>query len=131
VDDPYAACSLKPVCPTKCLNGEMECHGGVDADGCPLANVCHKCHCPGDLQPVICGPDQMFCPGVLDQDPNRRGCFLAESCIPVAKFAVCQRFCPVSCPQPEFECSMPTDYNGCDRPPTCSTGGRFSKLYLL
>ena len=133
--NPYEPCSARPVCPTACAEGEMYCDGGVDADGCPQAQVCHAPgtdNCPSSANcPVFCGPNQMFCPGEADpNDPN--GCNMHDSCIDVDPTKVCQAFCPPTpCPQPEFPCHEPLDSLGCEAPPMCSTNGRFLFALLL
>merc|ERR1719384_2081285 len=61
--DPYEKCSARASCPQECMYPDLNCPGGVDEDGCPVADSCQwsSPNCPNTWCPVFCTEDEMLC----------------------------------------------------------------------
>ena len=66
------------MCPTVCYPGHISCSGGLDANGCPIADTCVKIEdgCPV-VCPIKCPPNHMSCDGGYD----RNGCKMPATCV--------------------------------------------------
>ena len=113
------------------------CSGGLDANGCQVANYCIPqtvtsleipnkiCvnHCP-----VTCGETEVFCPGAVIE-----GCPLPGYCA-VECPAVCPPITGVECGADEMMCAGGVDDNGCEMPGTCipiKSGDCFNKCPVM
>ena len=107
---------------TGCAEGEHPCPGGVDADFCPLPDVCSDGGCCF-FEPVACGDDEIKCGGLVD--PN--GCVMPDLCMPNGP---CTPHCPIACEEPENMCFMGLNADHCENAPMCSDGGMCFELIL-
>ena len=128
----FDQCTGTVVQPTICNEGELNCPGPVDANGCQGVEVCRPIDdaCPyTHMCPESCGPNQKTCAGELDPNyPN--GCHTLDTCVDVDPTAACETLCPASpCPEPEYHCGMYLDSNGCNAyrgsNMGCSAEGKF------
>ena len=71
-----------------CGPEDMMCPGGMDANGCPMPELCMPMkgpmgfdgvtECPSNC-PTFCGAEEMMCPGPVDAN----GCMGPETCMPM------------------------------------------------
>ena len=64
--------------------------------------------------PVMCGPDEMHCPGGIN---IADGCPMPDTCM--RNDPMCGGVCPVQCAENEMPCPGGMDPRGCPMPDTC------------
>ena len=84
-----AAVSACPeMVPIECGPEEFMCPGGMDAEGCPMPDLCWpskgpmgwdgETECPSNC-PTMCSGEDMMCPGGMDSN----GCMFPDTCQPM------------------------------------------------
>merc|ERR1719357_1986921 len=105
-------------CPIVCGENDIVCKGGVDSNGCKMADTCVYADpsnpCPIEC-PVSCSPGFMPCPGA----PYGNSCPMPTTCIPeTGQIGTdgydCPAHCPVVCPADQMICpGLGFDATGC------------------
>jgi len=73
---------------------------------------------------MVCGPEDMMCPGGMDA----MGCMMPDMCMPskgpMGNDGVeCPGMCPTQCAPGDMMCPGGMDGNGCMMPDTCTPEG--------
>ena len=120
--DPVTECPFH--CPIACAETEMQCFGGMDANGCMMPDMCvpskdgstdkwgNPCW---NSCPTLCQEGEQVCGAGVDP---WTGCNNPGWCAPTMA-GDCPHHCPMNCGPEEISCWGGVDANGCMMPDYC------------